>query len=109
LTAVERGHSFLATITVATADGIHVPVLTMGVGRDRVIGQTYWQRLHKPALLPLMTDRANAPDEPWLAVRLEPGILLLGLVGLALPCVEVALAHGFIKLLSDRQGDRAAA
>ena len=108
LTAVQRGHSLRATILVPEY-GQHIPVVTMAVGLDHIVGRDFWAQLHRGGVLPPATAGSEVPKQPWLAVRLELGILIAGPDAIKLGRLEVALAHGFLRHLSQSTANRAAA
>jgi hypothetical protein len=76
LRVTREGRCLLAT--VAWPDG--APVITYGVASHSRCGAQLWRLLHgaDPSLYgTLATDPERAPSEPWLAVRIEPGVALL--------------------------------
>ena len=52
------------------------PLVTLGVAARARCGAKLWPMLHHHAALPLVTRTEERPDEPWCAVRLEPGIAI---------------------------------
>lgn len=72
LRVTREGRCTLATVMHAGA-----PVVTYAIASHSRCGGPLWRRLHDPALYQLATDPERPPVEPWLAVRLEPGVALV--------------------------------
>lgn len=57
---------------------LEIPVITLAVAVEREEGGALWRLLHEGRpqwMCPLATDPGQPPQVPWLAVRMEPGIL----------------------------------
>lgn len=60
---------------IVWADGPpSVPVCTIGVAGHSRCGAALWREVHRWGVLPVVTDPARPPAEPWVAAALDEGI-----------------------------------
>ena len=81
LTASVEGNSLMVTAWRRSEllRGSLVPILTFGVAPDQDNAALLWQHLHDYAVRgpmeDLKTDRDAVPDAPWVAARLDIGVV----------------------------------
>lgn len=68
------GHTMLATVCKPVT-GMPKPVVTVGVALEAKYGVKLWRQLHDGTRMPIMTKADSAPSRPWIAARLELGIV----------------------------------
>jgi len=74
LTAAAEARCLTASVWARTA-GDDARLITIGVALHSRCGARLWEALHAHAALPLATDAGQQPGPPWVAARLEPGLL----------------------------------
>lgn len=90
--------SLLATVMECCCE---IPVVTVGVGLSPEEDARLWQLLHAEATLPCSTNGKLSPARPWVAARLEIGVILSSpTLVFALGDFERCLAWAFVEQLS---------
>jgi len=62
-------------VTIVRSGTPPAPLVTLGVATRSRHAARLWQILHDDTLMPPQTDPGDVPSPPWLAVRMEIGIL----------------------------------
>lgn len=65
------GKCMVATVTSGAPSLV---IATIGVAAHSRCGATLWRELHKWGEMPVVTDPAACPPEPWIAAALDAGI-----------------------------------
>lgn len=90
-------------VAIVHAGGSQEPVATIGVAGHSKCGAWLWRELHTWGQVPVVTDPARCPAEPWVAVALDTGALTHRDTLDWLGDFERTLAWAWLDLVEDRR------
>lgn len=71
-----EGRCMIATVYGPDYQRMRTPLATFGVAAKARCGAPLWRVMHHHAVGVIATREDERPNEPWCAVRLEPGIAI---------------------------------
>lgn len=93
-------------VATVWADGPPSEVIaTIGIAAHSRCGASLWRNLHRWGETPVVTDPESWPEEPWIAVALDAGIVRHEDATAWLGDFERCLAVAWLAMIEDRERD----